>query len=66
MLGGRVGKGVLSAVLLLARVLASPGCGHDHGNSGRVLLVGIDGASLRVAEPLLQEGKLPHLAELGL
>jgi predicted AlkP superfamily phosphohydrolase/phosphomutase len=30
-----------------------------------VLLVGIDGASLRVAQPMLVEGRLPHLAQLA-
>ncbi len=33
-------------------------------NPGRILLIGIDGASLRVIEPLLAQGKLPHLARL--
>jgi predicted AlkP superfamily phosphohydrolase/phosphomutase len=30
-----------------------------------VLLVGIDGASLRVAQPMLVDGRLPHLAQLA-
>ncbi len=33
--------------------------------TGRVLLVGIDGASLRIIRPLLAQGRLPHLAELA-
>lgn len=32
---------------------------------GRVLLVGIDGATLRLITPLVEEGRLPHIAELA-
>jgi hypothetical protein len=33
--------------------------------SGRVLLVGIDGATLRIIGPMIQAGRLPHLAALA-
>ncbi len=39
-------------------------CGGDPGGK-RVLLVGIDGATLRVARPLMEQGRLPHLSELA-
>ena len=32
---------------------------------GRVLLIGLDGATLDLAAPLMAEGRLPHLAELA-
>jgi predicted AlkP superfamily phosphohydrolase/phosphomutase len=34
-----------------------------HGNA-RVLVVGLDGASWRILEPLLRDGRVPHLAGL--
>lgn len=52
-------------VFAAAAVLATLAC--DFGGSappGRVLLVGIDGASLRMLEPLFEKGSLPHLASL--
>jgi predicted AlkP superfamily phosphohydrolase/phosphomutase len=48
--------------LFLAVCLALGGCGSERG---RVLLVGIDGATLRIAGPMLAEGRLPHLASLA-
>jgi predicted AlkP superfamily phosphohydrolase/phosphomutase len=44
-------------------VLACGAGGHDA--PGRVLLVGIDGATLRVAQPLLESGRLPALAAIA-
>lgn len=41
---------------------ASSGAG---GAGGRVLVVGIDGASPRITAPLLQAGRLPHLAAIA-
>jgi predicted AlkP superfamily phosphohydrolase/phosphomutase len=41
------------------------GCGGGSRPHGRVLLVGIDGASPRVAFSLLREGKLPNLARIA-
>ena len=32
---------------------------------GQATSIGIDGASLRVIEPLLQQGRLPHLASIA-
>ena len=32
---------------------------------GRILLVGIDGASMRVVEPMLRQGQLPNLASIA-
>jgi len=32
---------------------------------GRVILIGIDGATLRIAQPLLEAGRLPNLARLA-
>jgi predicted AlkP superfamily phosphohydrolase/phosphomutase len=40
-------------------------CGSEPKPRGRVLLVGIDGAMLRVAVPLLRAGRLPNLAAVA-
>lgn len=51
---------VALASLLLSAALGG-GCSEQRG---RVLLVGIDGASPRLMGPLLAEGKLPNLARI--
>ncbi len=40
-------------------------CASDEPPTGRVLLVAIDGASSRVIDPLLEAGRLPHLAGIA-
>jgi len=50
---------------LAAASLSVVACSSEPPPRGRVLLVGIDGATLRIVSPLLAEGKLPHLAELA-
>lgn len=53
------------AALVGVAALATFGCElSGSAPPGRVLLVGIDGASLRMIEPLLEKGLLPHLARL--
>ena len=52
-----------AAVGFLATALVACGIGDRGGD--RVLLVGIDGATLRVAEPMVRDGLLPHLTEIG-
>lgn len=39
--------------------------GDAVAREGRVLLVGIDGATLRVANPLLEQGRLPNLERIA-
>ncbi len=51
----------LSACALLAACVSCDGARER----GRVLLIGIDGATLRVARPLLKQGRLPHLAAIA-
>ncbi|MEE3327184.1 MAG: alkaline phosphatase family protein [Myxococcota bacterium] len=48
-------------------VLSLLGCsqGEPERPPGRVLLIGIDGASPRVVEPMMAEGRLPALASLA-
>lgn len=51
------------AALLALGALLGPGCGG--GPAGpRVLVVGWDGAGFELLDPLLAEGRLPHLADL--
>jgi hypothetical protein len=55
----------LAAPALLA-CFAAVACGGEPPPArGRVLLVGIDGASPRVVEPLLAAGRLPNLARVA-
>lgn len=49
---------------LLLAALALPGCAPEP-ERGRVLLVGIDGATLRIAEPMLRAGRLPNLERIA-
>jgi len=67
----RVSKPV-SSRSALALILVALGCAlvtgacTRHGAAhGRALLIGIDGASMRVIEPMMKAGRLPHLAELA-
>jgi predicted AlkP superfamily phosphohydrolase/phosphomutase len=53
---------VAGAALALALVACGEGA---HDPPGRVLLVGIDGATLRVVDPLLESGRLPALAAIA-
>jgi hypothetical protein len=48
----------------LAGALAALACGGDR-RPGRVLLIGLDGASPRLVEPLLAQGRLPNLARIA-
>jgi hypothetical protein len=53
-------------VLLTALLVAGAfGCQPRPAPTGRVLIVGIDGASLQVIEPLIAEGRLPNLAAIA-
>ena len=55
----------LARILVAALLLAGAACRNTEPDGGRVLLIGIDGATLRVIEPLLEQGRLPHLAALA-
>ena len=66
----RTDPGRRSARLLLAVLIAlvEPGCdrsGPVLPDRSRVLLVGLDAATLRVAAPLMEEGLLPNLARIA-
>lgn len=54
------GRAAAGIVVLALCVL---GCGWQP--PGRVLVIGIDGASMRVARPLMDEGRLPNLQRLA-
>ena len=53
--------------MILIVALGLLGCtqGEVERPPGRVLLIGIDGASPRVAGPMMAEGRLPALAALA-
>lgn len=55
----------LALAVMLATGPALLGCGDSRTPRRRVLLIGIDGATLRVAGPLLEEGRLPNLAKIA-
>jgi predicted AlkP superfamily pyrophosphatase or phosphodiesterase len=52
----------LRTALAVACAIAA-GCSEER--PGRALVVGLDGASMRVVLPLLERGELPHLASLA-
>ncbi len=54
---------VVGVALVLA-VATTTSCNRA-GHRGRVLIIGIDGASPRVVGPMLNEGKLPNLARIA-
>ncbi|HJO22701.1 MAG TPA: alkaline phosphatase family protein [Myxococcota bacterium] len=62
-LNGRRAAWTVTSAALLA--LLSCGDVRDETPSGRVLVIGIDGASLRVIQPLMQQGRLPHLESIA-
>ncbi len=51
--------------IVLATLALLAACRSGEPERGRVLLIGIDGATLKIAAPMLQEGRLPHLAALA-
>jgi predicted AlkP superfamily phosphohydrolase/phosphomutase len=51
--------------LLVLLVLLVSACADDDPRRGRVLLIGIDGATFRVIAPLARDGQLPHLQGLA-
>jgi predicted AlkP superfamily phosphohydrolase/phosphomutase len=54
-----------AAILAAAFVsLSLAGCGNKSSEKPRVLVIGLDGATFDVIDPMLKEGKLPHLAKL--
>ncbi len=59
----RSGHARRAIVLAILALLAA--CRSGEPERGRVLLIGIDGATLKIAGPMLQEGRLPHLAALA-
>lgn len=56
---------LLSKFSLLLALLAALGCSAPRPERGRVLVVGIDGASMRVIKPMIAAGRLPHLAAIA-
>ena len=50
---------------VVSLVLGLLACGGEPEPGGRVLLVGIDGASPRIVRPLLEQGRLPNLARIA-
>ncbi len=58
-------RAVSRAALAAAVLLAAPSCGGPSPErSGRVFLIGLDGATWDILDPLLAAGRLPHLASL--
>jgi predicted AlkP superfamily phosphohydrolase/phosphomutase len=57
----------LVGLALCSQLVAITGCGEGPGGDRhrRALIVGIDGATMRIADPLLDEGRLPNLARIA-
>ena len=52
-----------AALWIIVLALGLSGCGWKP--PGRVILIGIDGASMRIAGPLLEQGRLPNLKRIA-
>ncbi len=63
MRSSRIQRLALLAALLTAATLGCQPSATAPG--GRVLIVGIDGATLEVIEPLIRDGRLPHLGAIA-
>lgn len=61
--GSDVGSSWATRLLSILSALLFFAC--DASSQGRVLLVGVDGATLRIAGPLLEQGELPHLGAVA-
>jgi len=61
------GRALGFALALLSIAFAAPGCHSepDPGPAPRILIIGIDGASPKVAFPMMEAGRLPHLAKIA-
>jgi predicted AlkP superfamily phosphohydrolase/phosphomutase len=59
-----LGETARQCIVLLA-ALSLLACSGGSGERRRVLFVGLDGATLRLIDPLLEQGRLPHLAEIA-
>ncbi len=58
-------RGCALAVMVVTIAIACNQSAHESETRGRVLLIGLDGATLRVVEPLMREGRLPNLARIA-
>jgi predicted AlkP superfamily pyrophosphatase or phosphodiesterase len=56
--------GILVSIALIA-IACSPGRDQEQNSRPRILLIGIDGASPKVAFPMLKKGLLPHLSKIA-
>jgi hypothetical protein len=54
---------VVLALVAAGSLIAA--CGEPPAREGRVLLLGIDGATFRIARPMMAQGRLPHLSRLA-
>ena len=55
---------LLFAVLAVVALVAAGGCGSRTDARPKVVIIGIDGLDWNVADPLLEEGRLPNLARI--
>ena len=54
---------LLPLVLILATALCAAADAAP-GEKRRILLIGLDGADWQIIDPLIEQGRLPHLAKL--
>lgn len=55
------GLACFAAALLAALALSGPGCGKGRGAGGRVVVIGLDGATWDLLQPWIDKGDLPVL-----
>jgi len=60
-------RSLLALLVLIASIAAPLACARDEPEAkrGRVLVLGLDGATLQLAGPLMKAGELPNLSRLA-
>lgn len=60
----RFKKQLLSMALIIVVLISLSACRYSKKSKRRVLLIGLDGASWNVLQPLIDKGKLPNIKQL--
>ena len=60
----RIALSVIAVTAVAGLAAGVLGCGRGEAPRMKIVLLGIDGMDWRIADPLLEEGKLPNLAKI--